>query len=132
MLLVGFQFEVVNQELQTVSENSEIKVYEGNYSYYLQNNSNIMLEISPDRKEEKYKKHMNKLRLDREKKASEERKRIIEEIESKIHELENYKDEFESGMNENTTYDDYLDYQDKIKELDELYLKWEDAGKTRV
>ncbi|MBN2882873.1 MAG: ABC-F family ATP-binding cassette domain-containing protein, partial [Clostridia bacterium] len=107
-------------------ENQEIKVYEGNYSFYLRSSGIEIPVAQPDGKEEKYKKHMEKLRVEREKKASDERKRLIDELESKILELETYKEEFESGMNEDTTYDAYLEYQEKLGELEILYSKWEE------
>jgi hypothetical protein len=73
---------------------------------------------------------MEKLRSEREKRAADERKQLIDELESKILVLESYKDQFEAGMNENTTYDDYLEYQEKLRDLENLYSKWEEINKT--
>ena len=109
-------------------EDNEIKVYEGNYSTYKVNSKTAAPPVQPDYKEEKYRKHMEKLKREREKKAQDEKNRILEEVELQILELEKFKDEFESGMNENTTYDEYLNYQEKLKVLEKLYSRWDEVS----
>ncbi|HRX42527.1 MAG TPA: ATP-binding cassette domain-containing protein [Clostridia bacterium] len=109
-------------------EDNIISVYEGNYSFYKSRTQVQPESPQVDEKEEKYKKHMEKVRRDREKKAADERKRLLDELETQILDLENYKEDFESGMDENTTYDEYLEYQNKLSELEKLYVRWDEAG----
>jgi len=54
------------------------------------------------------------------------------ELENRISEIEDFKEAFESSMDESTTYDDYLDYQAKLEELQDLYARWDDMAGSRT
>jgi len=109
-------------------EEGIIKVIDGNYETYLSLKSpvqDIPFKSAEDKKREKYEKHMESKRLERLKKARENRKQLKQGIENKIGKLEDFKESFEETMGEDTGYDEYLEYQEKIAELEKLYAKWE-------
>jgi ATP-binding cassette subfamily F protein 3 len=108
-------------------EDGKINVYEGNYSYYLGCHKPDE-EERPSVKEEKYRIHKKKLENKRREKARVEKRKKLLTLETSIQELEEFKDLFEADMDENTSYDEYLSYQDKLKELEALYRKWEVIG----
>ncbi len=109
-------------------EEGTIKVIDGNYSKYISLKDPMQKtpdKSAEDKKREKYKRHMEIKRQERLKKAREERKRLRKGIEDRIEELEDFKLAFEQSLGEDTAYVDYLDYQGKVDELEELYVKWE-------
>ena len=109
-------------------EEGSIKVIDGNYNMYLSLKKpvqEIPLQSSDDKKREKYERHMEAKRRERLAKAKKERKRLMDQTEGRIDELEEFKESFENTMGENTGYEEYLDYQDKVAELEKLYAKWE-------
>ncbi|MDX1357908.1 MAG: ATP-binding cassette domain-containing protein, partial [Clostridia bacterium] len=109
-------------------EDGTIKVIDGNYSKYFElkkPEQDIPVQSAEDKKRLKYEKHMEIKRLERLKKAKAQRKKLMQETESRIEELEDFKQDFEKNMGENTTYEAYLDYQEKMALLEKLYQKWE-------
>jgi len=109
-------------------EEQKIKVINGNYGYYMQMKNSVESEpavSTVDVKREKYLKHMEAQRQKQLKQAIEERARNMELLEVKIEELELFKEKFEEAMDENTSYEEYLTYQEKTALLEQLYIKWE-------
>ena len=113
-------------------EDGTIKVYEGNYGYYLKETGINVTETESNEKEEKYRKHLEKLKTARKKKAEDDRIQACNELEKRITEIEDFKEAFESSMDESTTYDEYLDYQAKLEELQDLYARWDEMAGSRA
>ncbi len=109
-------------------EDGQIKVINGNYNSYIELKNpeeTVPIVNSADVKREKYLKHMEAQKQKRLKKARDERIRKLSHLETQIEELEEFKEKFEETMGEDTSYEEYLAYQEKTILLEQLYIKWE-------
>ncbi|MFO7612416.1 MAG: ABC-F family ATP-binding cassette domain-containing protein [Clostridia bacterium] len=117
-------------------ENGGITVVEGNYDAYLNLGKGGVADPEPENPDEakrvKYDNHMEKLRVGRLAKAKADRNAARLALEEEIDGLEDFKEGFEACMNAETTYEQYLDYQDKVKKLEDLYGQWDEFEKTRA
>lgn len=116
-------------------EDGRVKVINGNYDYYLRQMNPEVKEPTEDSesiKKEKYLKHMEMQKEKRLSQSKKDKERMLLEIEEKICEIEDFKEEFEGNMCEDTTYEAYLDYQNKITVLEKLYAKWEKLNENPI
>lgn len=108
-------------------ENSKISTYEGNYDFYKQ----VKYGIEEERVEEKEskpvkdsRKNYNNKKSNGIKKGNPEKAR--QEIETRIMSLEEQMKEMEGLFGESTPMEKYKEYDELLKEVEQLYQKWDE------